>query len=139
MSNRNAARGNGFAGECAEVLAEVLPGVERRVNGSTKDRGDLAGLDVDGFTAECKREKELDIPGALFEAEREAANAGTPWHVAICYRRRAAKTNPVGGARYSYATVPLWVFGELLADRRRLKRRVADLEAVVAELRRVPV
>lgn len=131
MANRNAAKGNGFAGEVAEFL-----GVERRVQGGTKDRGDLAGLDAVGFTAECKRETPLDISGALYEAEIEAKNAGTPWFVAICYRRRAKKSNPVGGVQFSYAVTPLWVFREIIAELRRLRRRVADLEAVVKELRR---
>lgn len=132
--SRNTAVGNGYAREVAEFLAELLPGVERRVNGSTRDRGDLAGLDVDGFTAELKREAKLDIAGALFEAELEAGHAGTPWFVAICYRRRG-KGCP-GGARYSYATTPLWIFRELLAEGRRLRARVAELEAVLRELRR---
>lgn len=136
MANRNAAKGNGFAGEAAEFLAELLPGVERRVLGGTRDRGDLAGLDADGFTAECKRETPLDISGALYEAEVEAGNTGTPWFVAICYRRRAKKSNPVGGVRYAYAAMPLWVFREVLAELRRLRRRIADLEAVIGELRR---
>lgn len=139
MSNKNAAKGNGFAGEAAEFLAEMLPGVERRVQGGTNDRGDLSGLDQDGFTPECKREAALDISGALYEAEIEARNAGTPWFVAICYRRRAKKSNPVGGVRFSYAAMPLWVFREVLAELRRLRRRVADLEAVVKELRRETV
>lgn len=136
MANKNAAKGNGFAGETAEFLAELLPGVERRVLGGSRDRGDLAGLDADGFTAECKRETPLDISGALYEAEIEAGHAGTPWFVAICYRRRARKSNPVGGVRFSYAVTPLWVFREVVAELRRLRRRISDLEAVVKELRR---
>lgn len=136
MVNKNAAKGNSFAGEVAEFLAELLPGVERRVQGGTRDRGDLSGLDQDGFTPECKRETPLDISGALYEAEIEAKNAGTPWFVAICYRRRAKKSNPVGGVRYAYAVTPLWVFREVVAELRRLRRRISDLEAVVKELRR---
>lgn len=134
--SRNAAVGNRWARECGEFLAELLPGVERRVNGSVRDRGDLAGLDADGFTAECKREKELKIATAVDEAEREAVHAGTPWHVAILYRRRGPGCP--GGARHAYAVMKLWAFREVVAELRRLRARVAELEAVVAELRRGP-
>jgi hypothetical protein len=136
MGNKNTALGNGFAGEVAVYLAELLPGVERRVLAGNLDKGDLSGLDVDWFTAEVKREKKLDIGGALYEAEVEARNAGTPWFVAICWRQRAPKANPKGGVRFAYACMPLWVFREVLAEMRRLRRRIADLEAVVSELRR---
>jgi hypothetical protein len=55
--------------------------------------------------------------------------------VAICYRRRAKKVNPKGGVEFSYASMPLWVFRAVLAEMRVLRRRIADLEAVVRELR----
>ena len=55
--------GSRFAREVAEYLAEMLgPGIERRVDGGTKDRGDLTGLDPD-WVAEIKREKTLNIAG----------------------------------------------------------------------------
>lgn len=131
--SRSTAVGNDFAREVGEFMAELLPGVERRVNGSTRDRGDLAGLDVDGFTAEVKRETPMDIPAAVNEAEVEAGHAGTPWHVAICYRRRGRKCP--GGPRYAIAAMPLWVFRAVLAELRRLRARVAELEAVLRVLR----
>lgn len=135
MANRSRDIGNGFAGEVATFLAELLPGVERRVLSGAHDKGDLSGLDADGFTPEVKRERPLNISNALYEAEVEAVNAGTPWHVAICYRQRAKRSNPVGGVRFSIAAMPLWVFREVLAEMRRLRRRIADLEAVVNELK----
>lgn len=135
MTNRNRDVGNGFNGEVAVYLAQLLPGVERRTLCGAKDKGDLAGLDGDGFTAEVKRETPINISRAMWEAEAEAKNAGTPWHVAICYRRRAKTVNPKGGVEFSYASMPLWVFREVLVEVRRLRRRIADLEAVVKELK----
>lgn len=123
--SRSRAVGSAFARMVCEFLAEAIPGVERRVDGGSRDRGDVAGLDADGWVLECKREKALDLATALNEAKREAANAKVRWYAAVCYRRRS-KGHP-GGVAGSYVAMPLSTFREVLAELRRLRREVEKL------------
>lgn len=119
--------GSAFAREVCGYLAELLGrGIERRVDGGTRDRGDVAGLDDDGWVLEAKRERTVDFATALNEAEREAANAGVPWWAAVCYRRRTKGHR--GGVPGSYVVMTLSVFRDVLVEIRRLRARVAELE-----------
>lgn len=122
--------GSRFAREVAEYLDGTLgPGIERRVDGGTLDRGDVTappGTGLAGWVVEVKREKTLNLAGALGEAAVEAVNAKVRWHVAVAYRRRSP--GHPGGVAGSYAAMPLWVFREVLAEMRRLRAHVEELE-----------
>jgi hypothetical protein len=107
--SRSRAIGSRFAREVAEYLAgHGFPYCERRVDGGSRDRGDIAG--VPGVVIECKATKVIDLAGALSEAKKEAANdKGCRWYVAVFKRRNH-------GVAEAYAVVPLWALAEMLGD-----------------------
>ncbi|MGC2295304.1 MAG: hypothetical protein WA695_01235 [Candidatus Dormiibacterota bacterium] len=95
-------KGSTFEAAVVAYFAENgFPECERRVMGGTRDRGDVAG--VPGWTLELKAERSLDLAGALTEAQREAANAGTTQYAAVLKRR----SHPVSDA---YVVLPLSTF-----------------------------
>lgn len=104
----NAARrkGSAFEAQVVHYLVEHgFPDCERRVMGGSRDRGDVAGIPA--WTLELKATRQLDLAGALREAEVEAAHAGTSRYAAVLKRRM----RPVGDA---YVVVPLSIFAELI-------------------------
>lgn len=104
MANPSKRKGSDFEKAVAEYLAaHGHPLAERRVQGGTKDRGDIAG--VIGWTLECKNERSIDLAGAVDEAEVEAANADTRWFAAIIKRRNKSVSE-------AYVVVPLRKFAE---------------------------
>ena len=55
--------------------------IERRVQGGTKDRGDISG--IPGVVIEAKNEKRWDIPRYVREAHAEGDNDLAEWRIAM--------------------------------------------------------
>lgn len=119
--SRSRAVGSTFARMVCEFLAEAIPGVERRVDGGSRDRGDVAGLDADGWAVECKRTTRLEFAEAMKEAEKEAGHAKARWFVTVHWNRGK-------GVQNAFTTMPLWTFREVLVELRRLRREVEKLK-----------
>lgn len=111
--NRSKRTGSKWARDWCAFIAEVVPGVERRVDGGRLDRGDVAGLA--DWAIEAKARKELDLAGALTEAETERRNAGARWCAAAIKRRNHTVAT-------SYVVLPAWVFREILVELERRER-----------------
>lgn len=60
--------------------------VERAPLWGAADQGDL--LNTGAFAVECKATKSIDLSAFVDQAEKEAANAGKRWGVAVIKRRR---------------------------------------------------
>ena len=82
-----------------------LPVFRLALHGSV-DKGDLFGLD--GWTIQCRDTAKLDFAGAVDDAATQAANAQTPFFLAVVKRRRK-------GVGQAYAVLPLFKLVELLA------------------------
>ena len=83
MTNPNKTKGSSAERAVVEHLrATGWPHAERRLAGSSKDRGDVAG--VPGVVIEVKNCARQDLAGWLAEAETERANDradyGVVWH-----------------------------------------------------------
>lgn len=76
---------------------------ERRIAGSTIDKGDIYG--IIGCVIEAKNEKRIDLAGYMKELEVEIANAKAATGVAIVKKRG---TTNVGEA-YAVMPVEVWV------------------------------
>lgn len=97
-------KGSAFARDVCQYLAESLGlPVERRVDGGTKDRGDVAG--VPGWVLEAKACRQLDLAGWMEEALKEAANDGAPFYAVVAKRR-------MRGVQQSYVVMPLEIFAQ---------------------------
>lgn len=99
---RGIAKGNAYARRVAEFL-----GTEPRTLSGNRDRGDLVHAH---WTIEVKcpgRGRPVDLSGAMTEAKREAANAGTELYGVITRRTGY----PIGE---SFFTVPLWMAAEVI-------------------------
>lgn len=84
-------KGSAFARDvCAYLRDELGLPVERRVDGGSKDRGDVAG--IPDFVLELKACRQTDLAGWVAEAEKEAANDGAPYW-AVISKRRMKSTN----------------------------------------------
>jgi hypothetical protein len=105
MANPSKKKGSLFEREVCEYLRAYFPAVERRVLAGALDRGDVAGLP--DWAVEVKATRDIDLAGALNEAEREANNAGAIWYAAIIKRRN----RNIGQA---YVTMPLYLWAELV-------------------------
>jgi hypothetical protein len=93
---------------------------ERRVQGGSRDRGDLAG--IRGWTLELKNTGKIELGPTMNEAKKEADNAETDHWAAIHNRRNH-------GLERSYVTIELWEFARLLRIEREcgLPRSRSDL------------
>lgn len=91
MANRSKRKGSTFEGQVARYLARALDddGIERRTLGGVNDRGDIAGVRINGkrVVVECKAEKALRVPEYLREAETERKNDGAEFGIVISKRR----------------------------------------------------
>lgn len=95
-------KGSSYARDVCQYLAETLGlPVERRVDGGTKDRGDVAG--VPGWVLEAKACRQLDLAGWMEEALKEAANDGAPYYAVVAKRR-------MKGVQQSYVILPLEIW-----------------------------
>lgn len=97
-------RGTAFESEVVKVLRRTWPTAERRALSGARDRGDVAG--VPRWTIEVKAAQAIDLAGAVDEALTEAANADTPYAVAIIKRRNRR-------AEDAYAVMPLEMWAEV--------------------------
>ena len=91
MGNRSKRKGSEFEGQVARYLARALDddGIERRTLQGVNDRGDIAGVKINGKRAviECKAEKALRVSEYLREAETERENDGAEFGVVVSKRR----------------------------------------------------
>lgn len=109
MGNPRRAKGTRFERLIVDYLGDELPHeVERRVQGGSQDRGDIAG--VPGWAIECKNHRKMTLAKWVDEAATEAANAEVD-HYAVVHKRRGK-----GHARDQYVTMPMSVFVRLLHD-----------------------
>ena len=91
MANKSKRKGSEFEGQVARYLAQALDddGIERRTLQGVNDRGDIAGVKINGRRAviECKAEKALRVSEYLREAEAERENDGAAFGVVVSKRR----------------------------------------------------
>ena len=108
MTSRNKAKGSAWERAIVEHLRTVgWPYAERRIAGSAKDRGDIAG--VVGVVIEAKNTAYRNLAGWIEETELERVNdnawLGVVWH------KRTGKSSAADG----YVTMTGAQFTELLA------------------------
>lgn len=109
------AAGRRFEGTVAGYLAEALGlPVERRRLCGAADRGDLAGVELNGLRAvvECKDCARAELAAWLAEAERERENDGAD--VAVVAHKRRGVADPAG----QYVTMTLGTLARVCAGRR---------------------
>jgi hypothetical protein len=95
-------KGSAFARDVCDYLADTLGlPIERRVDGGSKDRGDVAGLPR--WVIEAKACRQLDLSGWMDEALKEAANDGAPYYAVIAKRR-------MKGTHQAYVIMPLEIW-----------------------------
>ena len=91
MANKSKRKGSAFESQVARYLAEELDddGIERRTLQGVNDRGDIAGVKINGKRAviECKAEKAIRVSEYLREAETERKNDGAEFGVVVSKRR----------------------------------------------------
>ena len=91
MANKSKRKGSAFESQVARYLAKALDddGIERRTLQGVNDRGDIAGVKINGKRAviECKAEKALRVSEYLREAETERKNDGAEFGVVVSKRR----------------------------------------------------
>lgn len=104
--SKSRAKGTAFeTAVCGFLREHGFPYAERRALRGKRDGGDLTGMP--GVTIECKAEKELNLAGAVDEAEKEAANMSSEWFVAVLKRR-------MRGVDRAYAVTTLEQYAALL-------------------------
>lgn len=91
MANKSKRKGSAFEGQVARYLAQAMDddGIERRTLQGVNDRGDIAGVKINGKRAviECKAEKALRVAEYLREAEAERENDGAEFGIVVSKRR----------------------------------------------------
>ena len=91
MANKSKRKGSEFEAQVARFLSEELgnDGIERRTLQGAADRGDIAGVRLNGkrVVVECKAEKALRVPEYLREAEAERENDGAAFGLVVSKRR----------------------------------------------------
>ena len=96
MANKNKRKGSAFESQVARYLAEALESdsIERRTLQGVNDRGDIAGVKINGKRAviECKAEKALRVAEYLRETEAERKNDGAEFGVVVSKRRGVGET-----------------------------------------------
>lgn len=107
MANPQKAKGSGAERGVVEYLrAHGFPHAERRLAGSSKDRGDIAG--VPGVVIEVKNCERTNLAGWLAEAAVEQANDRADYGVVLHKRRGKSDV-----AQW-YVTLPAGQFVHLL-------------------------
>lgn len=100
-------RGTGWETAIVDYLrAQGFPHAERRLAGSNKDRGDIAGLP--GVVIEAKNQNRFDIAEWLNEAETEKAN-DRAW-LGVVWAKKRGKSSAGDG----YVVMTGAQFAELL-------------------------
>lgn len=90
------------------LRAHGFPYAERRVQGGSRDRGDVAG--VPGVVLELKNCNRVELAAWVDEARAEARNAGVDVFAVV------AKRKGKGDPGESYVITTLATFAALLAD-----------------------
>ncbi|AAN01701.1 hypothetical protein P755_gp089 [Mycobacterium phage Quink] len=100
MTNRSKQKGTEFETRITNGLIEALGNedIERRTLSGTHDRGDIAGVKLNGqrVVIECKNVatgKVLHLPQWVEEAQTEAKNDGAL--VGVVIHKRAGTTDPM--------------------------------------------
>lgn len=97
-------KGSAFARDVCQYLRDTLGlPVERRVDGGTRDRGDVAG--VPGWVLEAKNCRQLDLAGWMQEAFAEAVHDNAPFYAVVAKRR-------MKGVHQSYVVMPLEIWAQ---------------------------
>lgn len=98
-------KGSTFEKSIADYLAIQLQDdrIERRVTNGNKDRGDIAGIRLNGhrIVIECKNHNRLNLAGWVDEAQIEAGNDDAILGAVIHKRRGTAQP----GEQYATITV----------------------------------
>lgn len=106
MTNPNGRAGAEFEQALVDYAkAHGFPHAERRVKNGSKDRGDL--ILHTGWVVEAKNEKVRDVPAAMREAKREAANAAVARYAAVHKYRNHQIAEAI-------VSLPWWLFLEML-------------------------
>jgi hypothetical protein len=109
MSNPQKAKGSGAERGVVEYLrAHGFPHAERRLAGSAKDRGDIAG--VPGVVIEVKNCERTDLGAWIAEAAVEQANDGAAY--GLVWHKRRGRSD----AGQWYATLPAAQLVQLLRE-----------------------
>ncbi|MGW5430401.1 hypothetical protein ACWET9_24795 [Streptomyces sp. NPDC004059] len=117
MTNKNKAKGSSWERAIVEHLkAAGWPFAERRLAGSNKDRGDIAG--VVGVVIEAKNTATRKLPEWIDETEVERVNDGA-W-LGVVWHKRVGKASAADG----YVTMTGAQFTALLA-------RALDIQTVI--------
>lgn len=104
MTTASKRKGSAWELAIAKYLVEQgWKHAERRIAGSTVDKGDIYG--IIGCVIEAKNEKRNDFSGYMKELETEIANAKAATGVAIVKRRGYTDV----GESYAIMPVKLWV------------------------------
>lgn len=86
MTSPNKAKGSAWERAVVEFLRKAgWPYAERRIAGSAKDRGDIAG--VVGVVIEAKNKASIDLAAWVDEADLERENDGA-WLGVVWHKRR---------------------------------------------------
>lgn len=108
MTSKSKAKGSAWERAIVDYLRTAgWPFAERRIAGSTKDRGDIAG--VVGVVVEAKNAARTDLAGWIAEADLERTNDGA-W-LGVVWHKRRGKSSAADG----YVTMTGAQFTELLA------------------------
>lgn len=87
MVNTSKRKGSRFEDDVVRYLRTGgFPEAERRVQGGSKDRGDIAGIAA--TILECKARDRHRLWETMDETERERENGRMPWAVSILKRPR---------------------------------------------------
>lgn len=109
MSTPQKRKGSAWELSIAKYLVEQgWRHAERRIAGSTLDKGDIYG--IIGCVIEAKNEKRIDIAGYMKELDVEMRNAKADTGAAVVKKRG---TTSVGDA---YAIMPVHVWVKLLKE-----------------------
>jgi hypothetical protein len=119
VTNKPKIAGTRFESAVVAYLRENgFPWAERRAQGGSNDRGDVAG--VVPWTLELKATRQIDLAGAVDEAETEWLNEASKsivkkWLIAHARYAAIIKRRNKGVDR-SYVVMPLCVFVDLIRE-----------------------
>ena len=108
MVNPQKGRGTRWESAVRDALMDAGLPARREVQRGAADVGDLS---IEGlpFSIEAKDHKSIDLAAFVDQANRQAANAGQPYGVAIVKRRRKSVTD-------AYVVLDLATFIRILND-----------------------
>ncbi len=99
-------KGAGFERMVADYMArELRENIDRRVKYGAKDKGDIAGFSIGGWSCvvECKNQARMELSQWLDEAEAERENANASYGIVV-HKRKGCGEARVGD---TYVTMTL--------------------------------